>query len=55
MIDGDDTARKAMIRRAEGRSTLPQIFINNRAIGGCDDLTELDRTGLLNQFLGIEA
>ena len=55
MIDGDDTARQAMIRRAEGRSTLPQIFINNRAIGGCDDLMELDRTGWLNQFLGIEA
>jgi glutaredoxin 3 len=55
MIDGDETARQAMIRRAEGRSTLPQIFINNRAIGGCDDLMELDRTGWLNQFLGIEA
>ena len=55
MIDGDETARQAMIRRAEGRRTLPQIFINNRAIGGCDDLMELDRTGLLNQFLGIEA
>jgi glutaredoxin 3 len=55
MIDGDETARQAMTRRAEGRSTLPQIFINNRAIGGCDDLMELDRTGWLNQFLGIKA
>jgi glutaredoxin 3 len=55
LIDGDETARQAMIRRAEGRSTLPQIFINNRAIGGCDDLMELDRAGLLNQYLGIEA
>jgi glutaredoxin 3 len=55
MIDGDETARQAMIRRAEGRSTLPQIFINNRAIGGCDDLMELDRTGWLNQLLSIEA
>ena len=55
MIDGDETARQAMIRRAEGRSTLPQIFINNHGIGGCDDLMELDRTGLLNQYLGIEA
>ena len=55
MIDGDETARQAMIRRAEGRSTLPQIFINNRPMGGCDDLMELDRTGWLNQLLGIEA
>ena len=55
MIDGDETARQAMIRRAEGRSTLPQIFINNRAIGGCDDLMELDRNGWLNQLLGIKA
>ena len=55
MIDGDETARKAMTRRAEGRSTLPQIFINNRSIGGCDDLMELDRTGWLNKFLGIKA
>ena len=53
MIDGDETARQAMIRRAEGRSTVPQIFINNRGIGGCDDLMELDRTGFLNQLLGI--
>jgi glutaredoxin 3 len=53
MIDGDETARQAMMRRAEGRSTLPQIFINNRGIGGCDDLMELDRTGWLNQLLGI--
>lgn len=55
MIDGDETARQAMTRRAEGRSTLPQIFINNRGIGGCNELMELDRTGWLNQFLGIEA
>ena len=53
MIDGDETARQAMMRRAEGRSTVPQIFINNRGIGGCDDLMELDRTGWLNQMLGI--
>jgi len=44
-----------MSRRAEGRRTLPQIFINDRPMGGCDDLMELDRTGSLNQILGIEA
>jgi glutaredoxin 3 len=55
MIDGDETARQAMKRRAEGRNTLPQIFINNRGIGGCDDLLELDQRGLLNPLLGLAA
>jgi len=55
LIDGDETARQAMIRRASGRATLPQIFINNRGIGGCDDLLELDRTGVLNGMLGLAA
>lgn len=55
LIDGDETARQAMIRRAEGRSSLPQIFINNRGIGGCDDLYALDQKGLLDQLLGIAA
>jgi len=53
MIDGDETARQAMTRRAEGRSSLPQIFINNRSIGGCDDLFALDQKGLLDSLLGI--
>ena len=34
-----------MIRRAGGRSTVPQIFINGEHIGGCDDLVALDRAG----------
>jgi glutaredoxin 3 len=55
MIDGDDTARQAMIRRADGRSTLPQIFINNRPIGGCDDLLDLEQRGLLDRLLVSEA
>ena len=53
LIDGDETARGAMTRRADGRSSLPQIFINNRGIGGCDDLFALDQKGLLDQLLGI--
>jgi glutaredoxin 3 len=55
LIDGDETARQAMSIRADGRRTLPQIFINDRPMGGCDDLMELDRTGALNQLLGIAA
>ena len=37
-IDGDEDARALMIERADGRRTLPQIFIDNEGIGGCDDL-----------------
>jgi glutaredoxin 3 len=55
LIDGDDTARSAMTRRALGRSTLPQIFINNRGIGGCDELYELERNGELDALLGLTA
>jgi len=53
LIDGDEIARQAMSNRAQGRSSVPQIFINNRGIGGCDDLFELDRTGTLDGVLGI--
>ncbi|NEQ10015.1 MAG: glutaredoxin 3, partial [Moorea sp. SIO4E2] len=35
-IDGDDNARNQMAERANGGRTVPQIFINNQHIGGCD-------------------
>ena len=50
-IDGDETARAAMAERAEGRRTVPQIFINDQGIGGCNQLYELDRTGELDRLL----
>jgi glutaredoxin 3 len=53
-IDGDDEARRQMTRRAQGRSSLPQIFINNLGIGGCDELHALERRGELNALLGRE-
>ncbi|HEX6928823.1 MAG TPA: glutaredoxin 3, partial [Gammaproteobacteria bacterium] len=34
-----------------GRRTVPQIFIDGRAIGGCDDLFQLEREGALDQLL----
>lgn len=37
-----------------GRRTVPQIFINNQPIGGCDDLYELDRTDKLDKLLAGE-
>ncbi len=43
--------RQEMIKRANGRSTFPQIFIDERHVGGCDDLHALDRAGRLDPLL----
>lgn len=43
--------REEMVRRANGRFTVPQIFIDGRHIGGCDDLMELERGGQLDGLL----
>lgn len=43
--------RDEMIQRAHGRTTVPQIFIDGRHIGGCDDLLELERGGKLDALL----
>ncbi|OUC14299.1 MAG: glutaredoxin 3 [Alkalinema sp. CACIAM 70d] len=50
-IDGNGAARVKMAERAHGRRTVPQIFINNVPIGGCDDLYALDRSGQLDGLL----
>jgi len=46
-------ARQAAISRSGGRTTVPQIFIDGRMIGGSDDLAALERSGQLNSLLGI--
>jgi glutaredoxin 3 len=43
--------RTEMLERAGGRSTVPQIFIDGRHIGGSDDLAALDREGKLDALL----
>ena len=43
--------REASARRSGGRTTVPQIFIDGRHIGGCDDLLALDRAGELDPLL----
>jgi glutaredoxin 3 len=43
--------RAEMLDRAHGRSTVPQIFIDDRHIGGSDDLAALDRRGGLDELL----
>jgi glutaredoxin 3 len=50
-IDGDEVARTAMAKRAKGRRSVPQIFVNNQHLGGCDDLYALDRVGKLDALL----
>jgi glutaredoxin 3 len=40
-----------MIERAGGRRTVPQIFIGDTHVGGCDDLYDLDRSGKLDRLL----
>jgi glutaredoxin 3 len=47
-----DTAKRAWLRQVTGQTTVPQIFINGAAIGGCDDMLALDRAGKLDPLLG---
>jgi glutaredoxin 3 len=49
---GDDAdALQKMLQRAPGRTSVPQIFIDDRHIGGCDDLFALDSAGALEPLL----
>jgi len=50
-VDLDDAARDLMLQRANGRRTVPQIFIDNTHIGGCDDLYALESAGKLDEML----
>lgn len=45
--------REEMVRRAGGRISVPQIFIDGEHIGGSDDMVALDRAGRLDPKLGI--
>jgi len=44
--------RAEMIQRANGRTTVPQIFIDGAHVGGSDDLVALERAGKLDPLLG---
>jgi glutaredoxin 3 len=50
-IDGDEVARNKMAQRANGKRSVPQIFINDHHVGGCDDIYALDRQGKLDALL----
>ena len=47
--------REEMLQRAPGRTTVPQIFIDGRHVGGSDDLAELQRSGQLDPMLAADA
>ena len=50
-VDSDPQKRAEMTARAGGRSTVPQIFFDDRPIGGCDDLYDLSYEGQLDALL----
>jgi glutaredoxin 3 len=50
-LDLGGPLRQVMIQRANGRTTVPQIFIDDRHIGGCDDLMALERAGRLDALI----
>lgn len=50
-LDGDDEGREKMAERANGKRSLPQIFIDDRHVGGCDDLHDLEADGKLDPML----
>ena len=50
-IDTDDSAKRAEMIERSGRRTVPQIFIGDRHVGGCDDLYELDAAGGLDPLM----
>ena len=50
-VDEDPAERDAMLARSGGRRTVPQIFIGDMHVGGCDELMALDRRGGLAPLL----
>ena len=54
-IDGDEAARTKMAERSNGKRSVPQIFINQQHIGGCDDLYQLDQEQRLDALLAASS
>ena len=50
-VDFDPERRAEMVVRASGRHTVPQIFIGEHHVGGCDELHALERAGELDALL----
>ena len=52
-VSKNDEDRDNMMNKSGGKRTVPQIFIDGKHIGGCDDLYALDSQGELDKILGI--
>jgi glutaredoxin 3 len=50
-VDLGGAEKQEMVQRANGRMTVPQVFIGGQHIGGCDDLMALEYAGKLNRLL----
>ena len=50
-VDGKPELRREMVDKAQGRTSVPQIFIGGTHVGGCDDLYALDKAGKLDPML----
>jgi len=50
-VTGDDEARRRLVERSGGLRTVPQIFIGDTHVGGFDRLSELERSGRLDEML----
>lgn len=50
-LTNDEEGRLNLIAKAGGRKTVPQVFIDDKHIGGCDDVYELDAKGKLDSLL----
>ena len=53
VVDFGGPEKQLMIQRAKGRMTVPQIFIGDTHVGGCDDLIALERAGKLDALFAV--
>jgi glutaredoxin 3 len=54
-VTGDQEKRRWLVEQSGGRTTVPQIFINGKSIGGYDELNALNRRGDLDKLLWDDA
>ena len=52
-VDFGGADKVRMIERAGGRTTVPQIFIGETHVGGCDELVALERQGRLDKLIAV--
>ena len=54
-VEESEVYAAEMVERSNGRRTVPQVFIGDRYVGGCDDLEEANARGDLDTWLASEA